>query len=77
MLKRSTKRCGLCRKDSEGLIELVALEGRSYEEVAKCHGLALGTVKSRISRGRTQLRQALEGRTAANEPRLHERKLAA
>lgn len=44
------------------LIELVALGELSYEEVAQSHGLPLGTVKSRISRGRTQLRDALEGR---------------
>lgn len=43
------------------LIELVALDGKSYEEVAKSHGLALGTVKSRISRGRSQLRKAVDG----------------
>lgn len=59
------------------LIEQVALEGRSYEDVAEHHGLALGTVKSRISRGRSQLRRTLEGRIAANDLRLHERKLAA
>ncbi|MGF1612224.1 MAG: RNA polymerase sigma factor [Kiloniellales bacterium] len=45
------------------LIELVALGDMSYEEVAKSYGLPLGTVKSRISRGRTQLRDALEGRS--------------
>lgn len=43
------------------LIELVALDGKSYEEVAKSHGLALGTVKSRISRGRSQMLKTVEG----------------
>lgn len=43
------------------LIELVALDGQSYEDVARTNGLALGTVKSRISRGRNQLRKALQG----------------
>lgn len=43
------------------LIELVALDGKSYEDVAKSYGLALGTVKSRISRGRSQMRKAVEG----------------
>jgi len=42
-------------------IEAVALEGKSYEEIAEDTGLALGTVKSRISRGRTRLRRMLEG----------------
>jgi RNA polymerase sigma-70 factor (ECF subfamily) len=50
--------------EQRSLIMLVALEGRSYEDVAKSQKLALGTVKSRISRGRSQLRSALEGRGA-------------
>ena len=49
-------------------IEVVALDGQSYEDVAKRYGLALGTVKSRISRGRSQLRKALESGTGAQEP---------
>jgi len=44
------------------LIELVALDGKSYEEVAASHGIPVGTVKSRISRGRSRLRIALDGR---------------
>ncbi len=43
------------------LIEMVALGGESYDDVAKSCGLALGTVKSRISRGRSQIRKAVEG----------------
>ena len=43
------------------LIELVALEGRSYKDVAQTFDLTLGTVKSRIARGRIILRNALEG----------------
>ena len=44
------------------LIESAALNHQSYDEMAKSYGLALGTIKSRISRGRSQLRKALEGR---------------
>jgi len=51
------------------LIEVVALDGQSYEDVAKRYGLALGTVKSRISRGRSQLRKALENGSRAQESR--------
>lgn len=64
-------------KGQRRLIELVAVHGQSYEDVAKRYGLALGTVKSRISRGRSQLRQALEGRVAANDTVSRERPLAA
>lgn len=50
------------------LIELVALEGKSYKEIAKAYGLALGTVKSRISRGRNQLRKAIDGSGTYKSP---------
>lgn len=42
-------------------IEMVALDGRSYEDVAERCGLPVGTVKSRIARGRNKLRDALAG----------------
>ena len=41
------------------LIVLRDIEGRSYEEVAETVGLNLGTVKSRINRGRLQLQEWL------------------
>ena len=33
------------------------VEGLSYQEIAEIHGLSLGTVKSRINRGREKLRE--------------------
>ena len=36
------------------------LEGMSYREIADVLGIRLGTVRSRISRGREQLRVILE-----------------
>ncbi|HLL16016.1 MAG TPA: sigma-70 family RNA polymerase sigma factor [Pyrinomonadaceae bacterium] len=37
------------------------VEGLSYEEVAATLDISVGTVKSRLSRGRTELRRKLEG----------------
>ena len=56
---------------------LCDIEGLSYEEIADTLGVKLGTVRSRIHRGRAQLRQALEHRrprrmgSAVPQPRLH------
>lgn len=37
------------------------VEGFSYEEIAETLQISIGTVKSRISRGRLELRKQLEG----------------
>lgn len=36
---------------------LSSLDGNSLEEIARCHGVTLGTVKSRLHRAREKLRQ--------------------
>jgi RNA polymerase sigma-70 factor (ECF subfamily) len=41
------------------VIILRDIEGRSYEEIAEATGLALGTVKSRLARGRMELKTKL------------------
>lgn len=41
------------------VIILRDIEGRSYEEIAEMTGLALGTVKSRLARGRMELKNKL------------------
>jgi RNA polymerase sigma factor (sigma-70 family) len=43
-------------------VVLCDIEGLSYEEIAATLGIKLGTVRSRIHRGRAQLRVALEHR---------------
>ena len=43
-------------------VVLCDIEGFSYEEIAATLGVKLGTVRSRIHRGRAQLRAALEHR---------------
>jgi RNA polymerase sigma factor (sigma-70 family) len=45
-------------------VVLCDIEGFSYEEIAATLGVKLGTVRSRIHRGRAQLRAALEHRRA-------------
>jgi RNA polymerase sigma-70 factor, ECF subfamily len=43
-------------------VVLCDIEGMSYEEIAAALGVKLGTVRSRIHRGRAQLRAALDHR---------------
>lgn len=43
------------------ILLLVALEGMTYDEVAQTLGLPVGTVMSRLSRGREKLRLLMEG----------------
>ena len=46
------------------VILLVGLEQMSYEEVAKVLAIPLGTVMSRLSRGREKLRALMAGESA-------------
>ena len=48
--------------DFRAAVVLCDIEGLSYEEIAATLGVKLGTVRSRIHRGRAQLRAALEHR---------------
>jgi RNA polymerase sigma-70 factor (ECF subfamily) len=50
--------------EQRDVIALVALEGMRYDEAAEILGVAMGTVRSRLSRGRAALREALAGREA-------------
>ncbi|SET49670.1 RNA polymerase sigma factor [Stigmatella erecta] len=46
-------------------VVLFDVEGHSYEEVAAIEGVPVGTVKSRLSRGRTHLKALLAGTQAS------------
>lgn len=48
--------------DFRAVVVLCDIEGLSYEEIAATLGVKLGTVRSRIHRGRAQLRSALAHR---------------
>ena len=48
--------------EQKEILLLVALEDMSYAEVAQTLGVPIGTVMSRLSRGRERLRSLLEGR---------------
>ena len=52
-------------EEQRAVLLLVALEDMSYEEVAQTLGIPLGTVMSRLSRGRERLRGLIEGRPPA------------
>lgn len=52
-------------EEQRAVLLLVALEEMSYEQVAGTLGIPLGTVMSRLSRGRERLRLILEGHPPA------------
>ena len=54
--------------DFRAAVVLCDLEGLSYEEIAATLGVKIGTVRSRIHRGRSQLRAALAHRAPTPEP---------
>lgn len=47
--------------DLRGVVVLRDIEGLEYEEIAEALEVALGTVKSRLHRGRLALRESLKG----------------
>src|SRR5205823_4926445 len=51
--------CSVLNDSIPQVILLVGLEGMSYEEVALVPGMPIGTVRSRLSRGRDQLRKLM------------------
>ncbi|WP_374572046.1 RNA polymerase sigma factor [Phenylobacterium sp.] len=57
-------------EDQRQLLLLVSLEGVSYAEAAAITGAPIGTVMSRLSRGRERLRQLLDGEAEADRPAL-------
>ena len=53
---------GELTQDLRAVLELYEFEGQSYESIARRLELPIGTVRSRLSRGRTQLKARLASR---------------
>ncbi|GAA4249484.1 sigma-70 family RNA polymerase sigma factor [Azospirillum formosense] len=50
------------------LIQLVTIDGVSYQDAADRLGVPVGTIRSRLSRAREQIRHILDGRRAVRPP---------
>jgi RNA polymerase sigma-70 factor (ECF subfamily) len=61
ILRDLNKALGNLSHDQREVVLLVGLEQMSYEEAAKVLGIPIGTVMSRLSRGRDQLRATMSG----------------
>ncbi len=58
-LKETLSALGNLSPDQRAVVLLIGAEGLSYEETAEICGTTVGTVKSRINRGRTRLAELL------------------
>jgi RNA polymerase sigma-70 factor (ECF subfamily) len=65
----------LLREEQRQVILLVGLEGMRYEEVAAVRDIPIGTLRSRLSRGREMLRKLMDMKegTKTTQRRAHER----
>jgi RNA polymerase sigma-70 factor (ECF subfamily) len=57
-------------EEQRAVLLLVAIEEMRYDEVAATLGIPVGTVMSRLSRGRERLRLILEGRPPSTNLRV-------
>lgn len=58
---------GLLPNEQREVVLLIGLEGISYGEAADILGISIGTVKSRLSRGRRALRALMEGHSPCDD----------
>ncbi|QCG88673.1 sigma-70 family RNA polymerase sigma factor [Azospirillum sp. TSH100] len=57
----------LLPNEQREVVLLIGLEGISYNEAADILGISIGTVKSRLSRGRRALRLLMEGQNPSDD----------
>ncbi len=53
------KAIGMLSYEHRAVVVMRDIAGLSYEEIAECAHISIGTVKSRISRGRQRLKELL------------------
>jgi RNA polymerase sigma-70 factor (ECF subfamily) len=58
-LKEVTQAIADLPRDQRQVVILAARDGQRYEDMATMLGLPIGTVRSRLSRGRTRLRELI------------------
>ncbi len=66
---RATVALGKLRPEQQRVLQLAIYHGCSHEEIARCTGLPLGTVKTHARRGLIRLREILESEGALQPAR--------
>ena len=66
---RATIALGKLRSEQQRVLQLAIYHGCSHEEIARCTGLPLGTVKTHARRGLIRLREILESEGALQPAR--------
>jgi RNA polymerase sigma-70 factor (ECF subfamily) len=67
---------GRLPREQRKTLEMAALDGRPYEDIARSQHVSVGTIKSRVARGRQSLRAMLDGDVAESmRPDLHPEKI--
>ncbi len=62
-------------EDQRAVLLLVSVEDLTYSEAARVLGIPIGTVMSRLARGREKLLRAMEGEVTANPTRTNLRRV--
>jgi RNA polymerase sigma-70 factor (ECF subfamily) len=65
------KALGSLSADYRAVLVLVCVDGLSYQEAADVLGVAIGTVMSRLARGRRELYAAISGAKPGDAPNVH------